>query len=331
MRFTKDSHRCFWGGLPFLCSKVTISFFLYLFLVLLCGGQDRFEHKTTTPQAYGCMEYGSKYLKYKGRIVFGKQAMPFFDRMPKEYAENEACFVFVNQGAVSVRAPEQYFDLDNRSGILAKCLNYFFETREAQRRKGEGIEVIAVLLYPALIKEIFDFNLADSNFSFGYNIKQVAVDSLLENFKQGINILLDNPELADENIIKAKVREFVLLICKSQNFPSQLDFLAALFQPVNISFRSTIQRNLYANLSVDELARLCHLSTSSFKRTFQAEFGESPKRYITRKKIEKAASLLKSSTLRVSAIAYDVGFESITTFNRLFTDAYGVSPTQFRT
>ena len=50
------------------------------------------------------MNYVGKYLKYKGRIVFGKQSMPYFDRIPKEYFEDEACFVFVNKGEVSVRS-----------------------------------------------------------------------------------------------------------------------------------------------------------------------------------------------------------------------------------
>ena len=73
------------------------------------------------------MEYGEKYLKYKGQVVFGKQALPYFDRMPKEYSEDEACFVFVNDGEVSVRSQNDYMDLNKKHGILAKCLNYFFE------------------------------------------------------------------------------------------------------------------------------------------------------------------------------------------------------------
>ena len=59
--------------------------------------------------------------------------MPYFDRIPKEYQENEACFVFLNQGEFSVRAPEAHFDLDKKSGVLAKCLNYFFETNKKQQ------------------------------------------------------------------------------------------------------------------------------------------------------------------------------------------------------
>ncbi len=276
------------------------------------------------------MKYEEKYLKYKGRIVFGKQSMPYFDRIPKEYFEDEACFVFVNEGEISVRSQNDYMNLDRNHAILAKCLNYYFETDKKRNNNGDGVEVIAVILYPSLVDELFEYDLSISNYSFDYNIKQVEVDRLLSNYKESIDILLDNPELADESIIKTKLKEFVLLMTKSQDAPSQLDFLAAIFKPVNIEFKSTIQHNIYSNLSLDELARLCHLSISSFKRKFKETYNDSPQKYIVRKKVEKAAALLKTDGSRVSDIAYDVGFDSLATFNRNFTATYGKSPSEYR-
>ncbi|MCK5102130.1 MAG: helix-turn-helix transcriptional regulator, partial [Cyclobacteriaceae bacterium] len=276
------------------------------------------------------MRYEEKYLKYKGRIVFGKQSMPYFNRLPKEYFEDEACFVFVNKGEISVRSQTDYMDLTNNNAVLAKCLNYFFETNEKQRTSGDGVEVIAVILYPALVEELFEFDLSKSDFSFNYNIKKIEVDRLLANFKESINILLDNPDLADESIIKTKLKEFVLLMAKSQEAPSQLDFLSAIFKPLEIQFKTTILQNIYSNLSIDELARLCHLSPSSFKRKFKESFNTSPKKYISKKKVEKAASLLKTADSRVSDIAYDVGFDSLATFSRNFIAIYGKSPSAYR-
>jgi hypothetical protein len=224
------------------------------------------------------MKYEEKYIKYKGHIVFGKQSMPYFDRMPKDYFKDEACFVFVNEGEVSVRSQIDYMDLDKNHAVLAKCLNYYFETNDKQKESSDGIEVLAVILHPSIMEELFEFDLSQSDYSINYNIKQIEVDRLLVNFKESISILLDNPELASENIIQTKLKEFVFLITKSQNAPSQLDFLAALFKPLDVEFKTTIQHNLYANLSVDELAKLSHLSLSSFKRKFKEVFNASPKK-----------------------------------------------------
>ena len=271
-----------------------------------------------------------KIIKYRDKIVFGKQAMPYFDRMPKEYFEDEACFVFVNRGELSVRSQTDYMNLNREQAVLAKCLNYYFESDKKQQSSSEEIEMIAVILYPSIVEELFEFDLSQSTYTLDYNIKQIEVDRLLVNYRESISILLDNPELADESIVQTKLKEFVLLMTKSEAAPSQLDFLSALFKPLDIEFKSTIQHNLYSNLSLDELARLCHLSTSSFKRKFQETFHSSPKKYLSRKKVEKAASLLRSNSWRISDIAYEVGFDSIATFSRNFHSIYGKSPTEYR-
>ncbi|MTI30622.1 helix-turn-helix domain-containing protein [Xanthovirga aplysinae] len=276
------------------------------------------------------MEYGEKYLTYKGKTVFSKLTKPYFKRYPKDYVENEACFVFVNEGEMAVRAPEVYFDLNKETAVLAKCMNYFFEAFHVQKPKGTGVEVIVVLLYPSFVEELFDFDLSLSAYNLPVDIKQVKVDRLLKNYKESINILLDNPELADENIIKAKLKEFVILLTKSQKFPSKLDFLAGLFSPANVSFKETINQNLYANLTLEELAHLCNMSLSTFKRKFKNVFNDSPKKYIVTKKLEKAATMLKSEGLRVSDVAYKVGFDSISTFNRNFVLKYGKTPSEYR-
>ena len=256
--------------------------------------------------------------------------MPHFNRTLKQYVEDEACFMFINKGEVGVRSQEDYFKLNQKVGMLAKCLNYFFEPTGNVEACSEGIESVGIFLYPSLIKDLFEFEVSSSDHTVSYNLKQVQIDRMLENYKESISILLDNPELADESIIKTKLKEFILLISKSEEAPSQLDFLAALFKPNQVEFKSTIRHNLYANLSLEELASLCHLSLSSFKRKFTEVFGESPKKYIAKKKVEKAASMLKASNQRVSTIAYEVGFDSLATFSRNFTSVYGQSPSDYR-
>ena len=73
------------------------------------------------------MEFGEKIISYKGQTVFIKLSMPSFDRSLKRYVEDEACFMFVNQGEVNVRSQEDYLTLNKKTGMLAKCMNYFFE------------------------------------------------------------------------------------------------------------------------------------------------------------------------------------------------------------
>ena len=276
------------------------------------------------------MEFNQKIIKYKDQVVFMKISMPYFDRTPKKYVDDEACFMFVNQGEVNIRSHQEYMHLNRNTAVLAKCMNYFFEANKNNTACKEGVDSTGIFLYPSLVKDLFEFELTQSNYSFDYNFKRLEVDKLLENYRQSINILLDNPELADERLVKMKLKEFILLMTKIEQAPSELDFLSAIFRPNEIEFKSTIQNNLYANLTLDELAALSHLSTSSFKRKFKSVFNDTPKKYITRKKVERAADLLQSSSLRISDIAYDVGFDSLATFNRNFANYYKKSPSEYR-
>ncbi len=276
------------------------------------------------------MQYEQKILTYKGRSVFEKLRLPFFQRMPKVYFENEACFIFVNEGAFSVRTQTEYESVKKGDGILAKCLNYFFEPYEKQQTEGNDVEVIGVLLYPDLVHELFSFDVYSSDYRVDYNIKKIAVDKLLEYFKESIIILLDNPGLASESLIKIKLREFVILMSQTVAAPSELDFLASMFNPNFAKFEEVIHKNLYANLTLDELAALCHMSLSSFKRKFNEVYDESPIKYISNMKLQKALELLRDKNNRITDIAYDVGFESLTTFNRAFKAQYGKSPSDYR-
>lgn len=271
-----------------------------------------------------------KILKYKGQIVFERIAMDGFERIPKLYQDNEACFMFVNEGEFSARTPDEFLSFDKGTGLLAKCFDYFFETDRKQRSVSEKIEVVGVLLHQSIVEELFQFDLNISTHTVDYNIKQIQIDGLLSSFKDSINILLDNPELADEQMIITKLKEFVLLLSKTQNAPSQLDFLSAMFKRNSSEFRTVINSNLYSNLSIDEFAHLCGMSVSSFKRKFNDTYQESPKRYFSKMKLEKASKMLMSDEARISDVAYDCGFETISTFNRSFKSHFGLSPSEYR-
>jgi len=267
---------------------------------------------------------------YKGLPVFGRVSKPHFRREAKEYASQEACFIFVNEGEFSVRAQDEVLELDSNTGLLAKCLNYFYEISKKQQQVGDGLDVIGVLLHPEIMEGIFEADLSQSSYQVNFNLKQVQIDALFDAFRQSIAILIDNPDLADEAMLKNKLKEFVLLLTKSSNAPTSLDFLAAIFKPNHVEFKTVVQSNLYSSLSVDELAKLCHMSTSSFKRKFKNVYNESPKKYIAQKKVEKASALLKVKENRVSDVAYDVGFETVSTFNRSFKSVTGKSPSAYR-
>ena len=94
--------------------------------------------------------------------------------------------------------------------------------------------------------------------------------------------------------------------------------------------RDAMDRDYAQPLDVPRLAGVAHMSAAHFTRTFRATFGETPHRYLQRRRIERAMNLLRDPLLPVTDIAAMVGFESLGTFSRTFRAVVGDSPTGFR-
>jgi AraC-like DNA-binding protein len=95
--------------------------------------------------------------------------------------------------------------------------------------------------------------------------------------------------------------------------------------------RDAIDRRSTEALDVDALAAVAFMARSHFIREFRATFGETPYRYLQRRRIERAMHLLRWTDQPITDVCMEVGFSSLGTFSRTFTDIVGVSPSEFRT
>jgi AraC-like DNA-binding protein len=94
--------------------------------------------------------------------------------------------------------------------------------------------------------------------------------------------------------------------------------------------RDRIDREYAQPLDINVLAAEAHCSRFHFMRTFQAAYGEPPGLYLTRRRIERAKDLLRSANLTVTEICFLVGFGSLGSFSRRFSELVGRSPTAYR-
>jgi len=94
--------------------------------------------------------------------------------------------------------------------------------------------------------------------------------------------------------------------------------------------RDAMDRSYAEPLDVPTLARIAYVSEAHFIRTFRATFGETPNRYLQRRRVERAMFLLRSTDRSVTDICMDVGFSSLGTFSRVFRDIVGEPPSAHR-
>lgn len=92
-----------------------------------------------------------------------------------------------------------------------------------------------------------------------------------------------------------------------------------------------ISHNLHKPFTLEELAGIAHMSPYHFHRTFTAEFGETPMKYVLRRRIESAGHrLLQDRAQPVSNVAYGLGFSSMPVFCRTFKRYFGMTAEEFR-
>ena len=94
--------------------------------------------------------------------------------------------------------------------------------------------------------------------------------------------------------------------------------------------RDAMDRAYAEPLDVPALAQIANVSEAHFIRTFRATFGETPHRYLQRRRVERAMFLLRATDRSVTDICLDVGFNSLGTFSRSFQAIVGESPTGYR-
>src|SRR3954464_12534577 len=87
--------------------------------------------------------------------------------------------------------------------------------------------------------------------------------------------------------------------------------------------RDTMDRTFAEPLCIPRLARVAEVSEAHFIRTFRLTFGETPHRYLQRRRVERAMFLLRATDRSVTDICLDVGFSSLGSFSRTFRNIVG--------
>jgi AraC-like DNA-binding protein len=94
--------------------------------------------------------------------------------------------------------------------------------------------------------------------------------------------------------------------------------------------RDHVDRHYAGPLDLDQLAGVAGVSKFHFVRCFEATYGETPIRYLTRRRIERAQDLLRHANLTVTEVCGLVGFASLGSFSTRFRELVGESPTAYR-
>ncbi len=231
-------------------------------------------------------------------LVKGRQIYMVDD---KEYELNsgDIFIIFPDE----IHSSGQYFE--------DKSLSYFFQINTENNgnfmayRKEDGEKLLQALRNIRLrqfrgklkFQEIFD-NIIDVYFSPN-PFKNVLIRCLITEFIVG---LVESEKSTDSK--------------EQENMQQVLEY---------------IERNIFDEIRIDDLAGIMQLSVSYFVKMFKGQIGISPHEYILRKKIETSKDMLAVSNYSIIQIAYTLAFSSSQYFSTVFKRFTGISPCKYRT
>ena len=138
----------------------------------------------------------------------------------------------------------------------------------------------------------------------------------------------DSPYMCE--LVRLKFSELIYLLLDSPYRQLIITFLVDASKSENPSIASVLDNHLYSSATIEELAMLSGRSLSSYKREFASQYGEPPRTWIRKKKLERAAFLLETTDKTMEEISEVCGFVSTPHFSRLFKEQYQLTPTAFR-
>ncbi|WP_242202056.1 helix-turn-helix domain-containing protein [Aestuariivivens insulae] len=223
-----------------------------------------------------------------------------------EYLVKENQSIFVRKGAFK---NQQYFE--EGFCVLMFFMKDDFVKRCVQEDISSEIKALKKIDHPEFI----------------YRIK---VSESLEALYHSFFSYLKEGKRISQKIIELKFREMLLNICSDYNNAEIKNVFYTIGQNAGGTIEQIMEEQFIYNLKIDEFARLCGRSTSSFKRDFKNVYNTTPGKWLLTKRLNLASNLMLGTDFTIQQICYDCGFESDSHFIRSFKDKFGQTPKQWR-
>lgn len=155
-------------------------------------------------------------------------------------------------------------------------------------------------------------------------------DEFLVNFIRSLDCMLSDDQPIYHELQKVKLEELFLYL--AIKYPGELQQISNMSDEANedLIVRQAVSSHIDSNITVEELAFLCNMSLSSFKRRFARIYGNSPNRWLLEKRMERAAKMLRQDKRKASEIYYELGYENLSSFIQSFKQVHGITPKQYQ-
>ena len=161
-----------------------------------------------------------------------------------------------------------------------------------------------------------------------FTAREVTTTSYLDGYFHSMLNYFRGIDRPPDAILMLKLKELLVTLMNADgSLAAYFMELAAGDRP---SLREIMENNFCYNLELEAYAELTHRSLSSFKRDFRQHYGESPGKWLLRRRVQHAAHLLSNTRLNITQVAFESGFEDLSHFSRAFKSIMDMNPTDYR-
>lgn len=236
---------------------------------------------------------------------------------------NQNAFSFLIDGSKEVVFDNSSLSIDNSKFILMRSGHCLMTERLSDLKNYRS--VLFFFSDIALSKFIRSIELNKAEPSKHSSVHAFEYNEFITRF---ISSLSDISKLSDKvrsKLLEFKFHEIMLYLTELHG----TDFIQSLIVNSNDATRKfihTIESNQLNKLSLKELAFLCNMSVSTFKREFEKHYTESPVKWFQNKRLEYARHLLNNTKKSPSEIYFEVGYENLSSFIQAYKLKYGTTP-----
>ncbi len=162
-------------------------------------------------------------------------------------------------------------------------------------------------------------------------ITTVDTNDALHGFFHSIAPYFLQSTAPNTSLLELKFRELILNVIHNPANESLTRYFFSLTElPAADTVSRILEENFQYNLKLEEYARLCGKSLSSFKREVESRLHTTPGRWLLQRRLQHAQELIHRSDKTISEIAFESGFENVSHFSRAFKHQFGHSPARYR-
>jgi AraC-like DNA-binding protein len=150
-------------------------------------------------------------------------------------------------------------------------------------------------------------------------------DAFIATYLDSLSSFISVKNAFSENMLAIKFEELMLYLINKYGRVFEAYINSLVSSKISL-FQNTVEKNIYSSLNLEEIAFLCNMSLSTFKRKFIQVYNVSPGKWLRHKRLTKAREILKLGKLKPSDIYSNLGYNNLSNFSIAFKNKFGINP-----